>query len=257
MDLPRTIFAALLVLTGSVLARPADAWTREMHIEIARQAATIAPPDLFRQIKRHESTFVAGLGSALDRGHRSPGRSGREILGQIKSGTEATVAAIENHRPFRVIVHNLGRLAILAADANNPLVHSAADPEERSYRGDYERYVASALPRFPLIFYGQGRDVRTRSALAGLIAQMERRSTGLYSLIGREYRRIGTIDGVRLFDDRSTAFGVGSITFSHAVSDLAAIYRYVWLKSGGADRRELPITLPRAEAGPGTEQLGK
>ena len=76
-------------------------------------------------------------------------------------------------------------------------------------------------------------------------------------MIGREYRRIGTVDGVRLFDDKSTAFGVGSIAFSHAVSDLAAIYRYVWLEAGGADRRQLPITQPGASAGITRGQRGK
>ena len=98
-------------------------------------------------------------------------------------------------------------------------------------------------------------------ALSALIGQTKDRNTDLYPLIGREYRRVGTVDGVRLFDDKSTAFGVGSIAFSHAVSDLAAIYRYVWLESGGADRRVLPITAPATAAGlrsrPSTRRTAK
>ncbi len=249
--------SAVLASACLWLGAPAvEAWTSKTHVEIARQAATIAPPDLFRQIKRNEEAFVAGLSASLA-SHAKASADGAELLRQIEAGATAAVAAIENHRPFREIVHHLGRLAVSAADANNPLTHSRADPEESRYRSDYEAYVASAAPRFPVIFYGEGRDVRSRTALGALVAQIESRGSGLYPLIGREYRRIGAVDGVRLFDDKSTAFGVGSIAFSHAVSDLAAIYRYVWIEAGGADRRELPVTQPGGEATSDGEQLGK
>ncbi|MFQ5526836.1 MAG: hypothetical protein ACE5GX_11320 [Thermoanaerobaculia bacterium] len=257
---PLLVAALVTALLTALAPTGAGAWTKETHVEIARRAATIAPPDLLRQIKRNEKAFLAGLSSSWAEHGRSTaasGLNGRHVLGQIEAGANAAVAAIESHRPFNEIVRNLGRLAIHAADANNPLLHSAADPEESKYGGNYQVYVASAVPRFPVIFYGQGRDIRTSSALTTLIRQMESRSVSFYPVIGREYRRIGSVDGVRLFDDKSTAFGVGSIAFSHAVSDLAAIYRYVWLRSGGADRRELPVTLPAAATDPQRKQRGR
>jgi hypothetical protein len=218
-----------------------------MHVEIARRAATIAPPDLFRQIQRNEKAFSAGLSASL--GGRSHSDSGGALLSRVRSGSETIVGAIEAHRPFAEIVRELGRLAIYAAEANNPLKHSADDPQEASYRNDYEKYVASAFPRFQVVFYGQGRDVRTEAALKRLLSETGQRGSRLYPLLGLEYRRIGKIDGIGQFDDKSTAFGIGSIAFSHAVSDLASIYRYVWLSAGGADRRELPITLPASVSG--------
>ncbi|MCP4202848.1 MAG: hypothetical protein GY769_13065 [bacterium] len=244
MSPTRMIPSALTILLGFVTLAPASAWTPEMHAEIARQAATIAPPDLFRQIKRHEKAFAAGLSASI--GGRGHSDSGAALLSRLESGSEAIIGAIEAHRPFREIVHELGRLTVYAAEANNPLKHSSDDPQEERYRMDYETYAASAFPRFAVIFYGQGRDVRTETALDHLLSETGRRGSELYPLIGLEYRRIGAIDGIGQFDDKSTAFGVGSIAFSHAVSDLAAIYRYVWLSAGGADRRELPITLPTA-----------
>ena len=45
----------------------------------------------------------------------------------------------------------------------------------------------------------------------------------------------GTAIGV--FDDRSTAFGVGSLAFSHAVTDVTLVLRYIWLAAGGIDDR--------------------
>ena len=245
---------ALIPLLGLVTLAPANAWNPAMHVEIARQAAMIAPPDLLRQIRRHEKAFAAGLSASL--AGRSHSDSGGALLSRVRSGSKAIVGAIESHQPFPEIVRELGRLAVYTAEANNPLKHSADDPQEAGYRTDYENYVGSAFPRFQVVFYGQGRDVRTEAALTRLLSETGRRSADLYPLLGHEYRRIGLIDGAirgaidakDRFDDKSTAFGVGSIVFSHAVSDLAAIYRYVWLRAGGADQRELPVTLPLAGA---------
>jgi hypothetical protein len=72
-------------------------------------------------------------------------------------------------------------------------------------------------------------------------------------MIGREYRRIDFASGQGRFDDRSTAFGVASVAFSHAVTDVTLALRYIWLASGGIDdRANLPaggtrlMLLPRA-----------
>lgn len=240
-----TLFLITLLLLAALDERPAAAWTPETHVEIARQAATIAPPDLFRQIKKHEKRFVAGLQSELARTQSN--HATRKLLSTLAAGAGETVSAIKSHRPFEEIIFSLGRLAFFAADANNPLAHSAADPRERTYAADFERYVRSAFPRFPVVFYGEGRDVTSRRALDHLLTAIGDRGRELYPMIGREYRRVGKIDGVAEFDDRSTAFGVGSLTFSHAVSDLAAVYRYIWLEAGGADRRTLPITPPETD----------
>lgn len=236
-------FGLLLALTAP---EPARGWSPSTHVEIARQAATISPPDLLGQIKRHEKAFSAGLASSLS--GRSHTDGGDQLLSRVRGGAGAIVNTIETHRPFREIVRELGRMAAYVAEANNPLKHSADDPREVRYRRDYENYVASAVPRFEVVFYGDGRDLRTEADLTRLLTKTRRRGVELYPLLGLEYARIGTIDGVRLFDDKSTAFGVGSIAFSHAVSDLAAIYRYIWLKAGGADQRELPITVPASQA---------
>ena len=35
------------------------------------------------------------------------------------------------------------------------------------------------------------------------------------------------------FDDRSTAFGIASVSYSRAVSDLVNVFYYVWKEAGG------------------------
>ncbi len=140
------------------------------------------------------------------------------------------------------MVHQLGVVAHFVADAHNPLNSADSDPEEARYYADYLRYAESAEPRFPLVFYGFRAGFDDPRALDRLVADALARGRLLYPLVGREYRRIGFAGGVASFDDRSTAFGVTSIEFSRAASDIAQVLRYIWLRAGGADpRTALPV----------------
>ncbi len=225
---------------------PASGWTKETHLEIAKQAALIAPPDLLRLVKRHEQAFVRGVLAELgsDR-HRA---ANADPTRSAAASARKAATAIARLTPFETVIEELGRLAVLTADSNHPLRLADGDPAEVRYRSDYGRYVGSAFARFPVVFYGTGRDLRSGEDVELLFGQTGRRGRRLYPMIGREYQRVGRIDGVREFDDRSTAFGVGSLSFSHSVSDLAALYRYVWLASGGADSRDLPLSRPGRQA---------
>ncbi|MEZ5332762.1 MAG: hypothetical protein R2991_12080 [Thermoanaerobaculia bacterium] len=98
--------------------------------------------------------------------------------------------------------------------------------------------------RFAVTFEGEGRRVESPGQLDAMIEAAFARSRRFYPFLGREYRRIDFASGVGRFDDRSTAFGLASLSYSHAVSDMIATLRYIWLRSGGADRRILPDLTP-------------
>ena len=109
-----------------------------------------------------------------------------------------------------------------------------------------------ARPRFAPVFYlgeptvGSERDVRL------LLLRALQRGRDFYPRVGDEYRRIGYGPGARGFDDRSTAFGVAAISFSHAITDVARVLRYVWMAGGGGDpRRELWSDAGTTRAGQG------
>jgi len=149
---------------------------------------------------------------------------------------DGAIRAIREHRPFDEVVRRLGSVSHFVADANNPLSTSAADDQEGRSFADFLRYAESAQPRFAVVFYGVPARDGNRS-VASLLAETLRRGRRLYPLVGREYRRIGYGSGVAAFDDHSTAFGVASLAFSHAVTDVATVLRYIWLRAGGGDDR--------------------
>ena len=126
------------------------------------------------------------------------------------------------------------------ADADNPLNASQADANEGAYFADYLFYEQAVQGRFARIFYGADAGLARapgRASLQRFLGRVLDRSRTLYPLIGAEYKRVGRVDGQALFDDRSTAFAVAALSFSHALTDSAAVLRDIWLRSGGGDPR--------------------
>ncbi len=240
------IIAGAIVALASLPPAAAEAWTAKTQALIAEQALEIAPPDLKRQIDRNLARYRQGNAAPFentDRASHEKNRDGAGTLDQrILIETRRAIDAIRGHRPFADIVFNLGVLAHYVADANNPLGTADSDPREREYFNDYLRYIESAQERYALVFYGDGRDLAGADAIGPFLDRTLARGRQLYPSVGREYRRVGGPPGTRKFDDRSVAFGVGALALSHAVSDVAAVLRYVWLEAGGGDTRELPVT---------------
>lgn len=229
--------AAALALAA---APPALAWTPGFQTALAREGARLAPPDLARQIERRQRHYREGVLDPFRDGDASrhvAGAGGR-LEAVIVEESERAVAAIRDHRPFDEVVRQLGVVAHYVADANNPLNTAATDPRESDYFVDYARYVAATEPRLPLVFYGLAPGLERRPDVSALVASTVARGRRLYPLIGREYRRIGFARGIGNFDDRSTAFGVASLAFSHAVTDVVRVLRWIWIRAGGIDERE-------------------
>jgi len=219
---------------------PLAAWSPTTQVSIARTAARLAPPDLVRQIEHRGDRFREGVlapfhEGVAERHYRNRDRGSLDTA--LADEVAGVVAALRQPAAFDDVVYRLGRVAHWVADANNPLNAAGDDPDEGRYFADWLRYADSARPRFAPVFYlgepavGSERDVRL------LVLRALQRGRDFYPRVGDEYRRIDYGAGARGFDDRSTAFGVAAVSFSHAISDLARVLRYVWLAGGGGDAR--------------------
>lgn len=248
--------SALGLLAAAVLAHPAFGWSPATHQVIVEEAARLAPPDLARQLFRHKKELKRGTLDPFadtDAARHAKNPDGAGLLDTtITAEVEAAITAIRSHQPFAEISRRLGVVSHYMADANNPLAASDADRNEGRYFGDYLAYVEAVSPRFPLTFFGLEPRLDHAGSALPLVEDALSRSRRLYPLIGAEYRRIGYAAGRAAFDDRSTAFAISSLAFSHAVTDVAQVFRYIWLRAGGGDpRRGLPligerlIRLPR------------
>lgn len=240
-------FATLALAGTSILAlaidsEPVAAWTPKTTVAIAEQALILAPPHLTGQLERHDRRYREGVLAPF----QQPGGTEQglalppEVLRQALDKEVANaIKAIEVHSSFDEIVFRMGFVAGYAAAANYPLLSDMTVAGRPPYIIDYPAFVESAFPRFSVVFYGEGRMLESQGGPGTLVDAAWARSRGIRPLISMEYERIGAVNGVELFDDRSTAFGVSSMAFSHAVSDVVAILRYIWIAGGGIDSNNL------------------
>lgn len=212
----------------------ATAWTRASDERIAKKGAALAPPDLRMLIERFEIDYKQGLARAqADEGTESHhyfvlSREGR-LRERIERETRGTVDAIRKGEPMSTVVERLGALAHLVADANNPFHVAKDDPRLSGSKNDFEQYFERRLPKFPTVFYGLDPEFR----LAPYLDRTFARSAKFYPLVASEYFRDGERRTSAAFDDRSTAFGVASISYSRAVTDVVNLYYFIWKEAGG------------------------
>jgi hypothetical protein len=220
-----------IVLAILLFPLTATAWTRASDERIASKAAALAPPDLRLLLEKFESEYKAGLGRAQsDEGsdihhYFVLSRQGRLREG-IERETRMAVQMIRKGEPMGEVVQRLGILAHLVADANNPFHVANDSPRHGEWHNDFETYFERRLAKFPTVFYGLDPQFRLTPYLDRTFA----RSAKFYPLMRGEYGRGGN---AAVFDDRSTAFGVASISYSRAVTDLVNLYYYIWKEAGG------------------------
>lgn len=212
-------------------------WTPRTEREIAREALELGPPDLRRVVRIYDEEFRNGMRDAIreERGRRSGDHyaiDGDQLAERILAEANAAIAIIEERDALSLFAYRLGVIAHLVGDANNPF-HTSDAPRLDSYRGDYESYTERKLEKFPLVFYGIEKPMRAEFTISRAIE----RSRDFGSALQNEYERGNRIRSSSEFDDRSTAFGVASISWSRSVSDLTNIYYYIWSEAGGDVRR--------------------
>jgi hypothetical protein len=247
MPMPKALSLLAAGLAALLSAVSAHGWTPGSMNTIGEQAARLAPPDLHRQLAKNRESYRIGLAKPFELSAelrmRNEDGSGK-LDSAVVQATEMAIGAIHGQRPFNEIAYRMGVAVHLVSMANWPLATSSKDREEPRYEADFSRYAATAEPRLRMVFYGfrpaldkiQSGKGEARH-LKVLLDEAFARSRRTYPLVGLEYRRIGFGSGPRLFDDRSTAYAIGSLSYSHAVSDSAEVLRYIWLAAGGGDSR--------------------
>ena len=220
----RPLIAFLFLAT----AISAHAWTRAADHRIATRSAELAPRDLRLVIDHYRDEYLRGVDRALaDEGseiHRA------KLRARIEAESRAIPLMIRRNEPMSVIVERLGILVHLVGDANNPY-HVGSDDAEA--HPDFERYLERRMAQFPPFFYGLERNF----SLGPYLDRTFARSAHFSPLMMEEYSRDGEKRTSADFDDRSTAFGVASLCYSHAVTDVVNLYYFIWKEAGGNVRK--------------------
>jgi hypothetical protein len=226
----RTIARVMLLLAFPAAA---FAWSVDAESRIARKAAALAPPDLRMLLEKYESEYLRGVREAAEDSTESRHRERVATRkGPIRTEADARVAAalhaVRTRRPMRELAYELGFIAHVIADANNPL-RVGSNELGAAIETDFEAYFQRKVSRFPTVFYGLRESHDVGTVLAHAVA----RSRRFNALLDEEYHRGGRVWSSAEFDDRSTAFGIASVSYSRAVSDLVNVFYSVWKEAGG------------------------
>jgi hypothetical protein len=217
---------------------PLNAWTAIPDHAIARQSAELAPRDLRLVIEHFGHDYTRGVDRAL--GEEGTDAHRGRLRERIESETRLAVTMIRSNAPMNQIVERLGMLAHLVGDANNPF-HVRGDPALESAHADFERYFERRLARFPTVFYGLDPRFQLDAYLDRTMARTEK----LTPVMSEEYFRGGERHTSAEFDDRSSAFAVASVCYSHAVTDMVNLYYFIWKEAGGDVRSASTMRKPR------------
>lgn len=205
------------------------AWTRTADQRIAQKAVELAPADMQTVIKKFGKQYAKGIDRAIAEEGTDIHRE--RLRERIELQTNGIVSMIRSNQPLSAVIEQLGYLSHLVGDANNPF-HMDKDAAVDPAHEDFEHYFERRMQVFPTVSYGINRKLQLGPYLDHIFS----RTAKLLPLMNEEYARGGERHTSAEFDDRSTAFGVASICYSHAVSDNVNLFYYIWRQAGGATR---------------------
>ncbi len=148
------------------------------------------------------------------------------------------------------------------ADVEFPLSASESDPREPLYRDAYRLYVEKMLDRIPFVVDRVPPATLARDDVRAFVKEIAVRAGKNYPLIGPAFKDDGTPRAPGALDERSVPFGIASLSYSHATSDIVWVWRHLWSSINGdmhgtpylepppKEKLQIPVRPPKGKRGP-------
>ncbi len=248
-----------LVLTAvlAVLAPRAQAWPAALMEALNRDARRLVPRSLSRLLAEREPQvieelrrFPPDIGQALAR-DLSSGRLSGETLADLDAQTARVVELLRTQRVSEGLVR-LGGLMRIPADLADPVLSSGPEGYPSGVAVEYYAFVSASLGKIPVVLDDPPALELARKDLPAFWQRLVDRSRAQSAVIGDELFKNGRALDHRRIDFRSPVFGVASLSYSRAVTAIAATWLAVWREArGDTTRRPKPRQVaPRDDAPP-------
>jgi hypothetical protein len=193
-QMKRIILLAFLMVGGAV---PVQAWPAGAHTRIFRNAQKALPKALVNLLKDFEAV--------LDQPCRAT---------TVEQGTKTAIDAFSKKN---------GDIAASVAAMRDAgcAVAAMSDPQ-------LDALVAAQSSRFAVVFYGYHSSIRAGKLTEFLTIRRDE-SQRLLQRLRRSSELPDRVEGV----ENSPQFGIASIAFSHAVTDVANVWYHIWKSSSG------------------------
>ena len=243
MKARRTLLAAAVVAS---LASEAAAWPAALMQSLGRDARRLVPRSLAALMAEREPQIIAEA-------QRFPPELAQALASDLSAGVlqASTVAALEGRASEAVElfqerrvsegVIKLGALLRIPADLSDPVLSAGSDGYPSGVVREYYAFVEGSLDKIPVVL-DDAAALRLRSR--GLPAYWQSilgRSRSQSAVIRTELFQNGHVVDHRTIDYRSPVFGVGSLSYSRAVTAIAATWLALWREANG-DLTRIPTT---------------
>jgi hypothetical protein len=245
--------SATLFLLFSLTAGPVLAWTPETRVRMADEAIKFMPHSLRLALEKERRSVMRGVLEPMVQEdapeHQAPWLDGT-LDQQLESEAKALIAALGRQTPFDQISERFGRLGHFVMDAAFP---PGVGEDGGGRYADFAAYCELKLDKFPLVFYGHDDEALAGGEFGRFALRVMENARAEDGELSRAYARAGDTPGFEAFDDRSIPFAVGSLSYSHCVTDIVRSWLAVWRLAGGDMGRTPylePATEPSTSGGP-------
>lgn len=263
LSIPRQRLGALLTVMLLAAATSASAWPVELSRLLARDALRLLPRSLAYLLSEREELL-------FERSQRLPPELTQPLAHDLRSGrlSPATVEAVSaemdavvarlSGREVSEGLVRLGALLRIPADLSDPVLQAGASGYPPGVAAEYYAMIRARLDRIPVVLDDPGALELRRADLPGYWQRLLERSRPQAGVIRTELFKHGRVVDQSRIDFRNPAFGVASMSYSRAVTAIAATWLAVWREAGGDfTRRPVPrVVAPRSEGGAGTARRG-
>ena len=254
----RTLMAASVAAS---LASEAGAWPAALMQSLGRDARRLVPRSLARLMAEREPQII-------EEAQRFPPELAQALAADLAAGVlrPATVAALEGRASEAVELFQeqrvsegiikLGALLRIPADLSDPVLSAGNEGYPSGVVREYYAFVAGSLDKIPVVLDDAAALRLPSRGLPAYWQSILGRSRSQSAVIRTELFQNGRVVDHRTIDYRSPVFGVGSLSYSRAVTAIAATWLALWREANGdltripATREVRPQEPPAASATP-------
>lgn len=222
-----------------------------------RDARRLLPRSLARLLAEREAQvldelkrFPAPISQAMA-GDLLGGQLSPETTAALEAETGQVVDMLRHQRVTEGLVR-LGSLLRIPADLSDPVLSAGPEGYPAGVVREYYAFVSSNLSKIPVVLDDPSSLKLARRELPGYWQGLVDRSRPQSPVLRTELFRNGKVVSYRSIDFRSPVYGVASLSYSRAVTGIAATWLAVWREArGDLTRQPRPRTVtPQNDAPP-------
>ena len=225
---------AVAALASLVAVSSSLAWTPQTRIKMVDEAIRLMPESLSLALADHRDDVRRGAVAPManeDSPAHQPPWSGGTLDAEIASRAETLVVEVETMTSFAAVAQRFGELAHFVSDAGFPPAASEGDAAGRYVH--FADFCETRRERFPLVFYGHEDHELAAGSFEGFALSILARAKSEDGELARAYAAAGDPPDPAHFDDRSVPFAVGSLSYSHTVTNIVRAWLAAWEQAGG------------------------